>query len=264
MIGIFDSGVGGLTVVRALRKLLPSAPLLYFGDTARTPYGNKAPETIRRFALEDARLLKDRGATVFVVACNTMSAVAVDSLRGRYPDTPLFDVITPAVQAASEGDPRRVAVIGTRATIASGVYEQRLKAARPRVDVVSQACPLLVPLVEENQLDSAETKRITRRYLSPVKQRGPQALILGCTHYPFLKPVIAHKMGKTVRIIDSAEVTAQAVAEYATAHPEATRGSGVTLLFSDLAPHTEKLALAWAGAGVKVEAVPLEVIEGKI
>lgn len=265
MIGIFDSGIGGLTVVRALRALLPDAPLLYFGDTARTPYGNKGPATIRRFALEDAAFLRRNGATVFVIACNTMSAVAVEAIRKQYPDVPLFDVITPAVAAAVIGKPKRVGVIGTRATIGSSVYEQRLQQALPGLDVVVQPCPLLVPLVEEGALDTQETRRITRRYLAPVKQRGPQALILGCTHYPFLKDIIRQKMGGRVRIIDSAEVTAAEVAAYVHQHPDAVgAGHEARLFFSDLPAHTKKIATEWAGANVDIISVPIEEIEGKI
>ncbi len=271
MIGVFDSGVGGLTVVRALRQLLPDSPLLYFGDTARTPYGNKGPETIQRFAAEDARFLIDRGATVLVVACNTMSAVALDVLRKRFPNVPLFDVITPAVAAVIQQAPDRVGVIGTRATIGSGVYEKRIKQQLPKTKVISQACPMLVPLIEEGLAESSDTTRFVRRYLIPMLQHQVQALVLGCTHYPFVKQAIARKMGKRTTIIDSAEVTAMAVAEYVKQHREVIQGAtglpagrqGVTLLFSDLAPHTEALARAWAGKNVRLEGVPLDVIEGK-
>lgn len=257
MIGIFDSGVGGLTVVRELRRLLPEAPLLYFGDTARTPYGNKGPDTIRRFAIEDAQLLVDRGATVLVVACNTMSAVALDALRERFPGLPLFDVITPAVAAARNA--KRVAVVGTRATMGTHVYRERLQAQTAGVKMVEQACPLLVPLVEEGMLAAPETTKIVRRYLAPLKRHNPDALILGCTHYPFLKKIIQQKMGKTCRVIDSAEVAAIEVAGYIRAHPDTVRdGEGVTLLFSDLAPHTEELARTWAGKGVTLQSVSFE------
>lgn len=271
MIGIFDSGVGGLTVVRALRRLLPDAPLLYFGDTARTPYGNKGPETIQRFAVEDAQLLLDRGATVLVVACNTMSAVALEVLKKKFQKVSIFDVITPAVAAVVQRAPDRVGVIGTRATIGSGVYERRIKEQRPKTNVVSQACPMLVPFIEEGLAESSDTTRFVRRYLIPLLQHQVQALVLGCTHYPFVKKAIAYKMGKRTTIIDSAEVTATAVAEYARKHPEVVQGGtglsasrqGVTLLFSDLAAHTEELARAWAGPGVKIEPVSIQDLEEK-
>jgi glutamate racemase len=207
MIGIFDSGVGGLTVVRELLRRSPDASFVYLGDTARLPYGNKSPETIVRFTLEDAAFLVAHGATSLVVACNTMSAHAVDALRKTYPALPIFDVITPAVRVASHLGAKRVGVIGTRATVASGAYDRLLEAQG--IEVIARACPLFVPLVEEGWLDDGETKRIVKHYLSPVRQGDVDALILGCTHYPLLAPVIGRFMGRSVSLIDSGAVVVE-------------------------------------------------------
>lgn len=199
MLGIFDSGIGGLTVVKELLRRHADVGFVYLGDTARTPYGNKSPETIRRYAIEDARFLADKGATTILVACNTVSAVAMEELRQTFPNIKFFEVITPAVNAATG---KKIGVIGTRATIASGVYERELKRSGER-QVISVACPLFVPLVEENWMDKSETKRIARTYLEPIRQQQVDALILGCTHYPLLIDVIRTSLQKRVKIIDS-------------------------------------------------------------
>jgi glutamate racemase len=211
MIGIFDSGVGGLTVVRALKKRRPDLSLVYLGDTARTPYGTKSPETIRRYSQEAATFLHLLGAKAIIIACNTASANAAEHLRGRFPDVPIFEVVTPAVEAAAAATRNgRVGVIGTRATISSGVYEKRLKAKNSKLEVFSNPAPLLVSLVEEGWLDDPETSSIVGRYLKPLKDEGVDTLILGCTHYPLLAPIIAERAGEGVRLIDSAEAVTEA------------------------------------------------------
>jgi len=211
MIGIFDSGVGGLTVVRELQKELPEYDLIYFGDTARTPYGNKSKETIIKYALEDADFLIARGAHVLVVACNTVSALGIDALRKRYPDIPIFEVITPAVKKAIElSNNKRIGIIGTRATIGSGIYEKKI-AEEGRFSVISKACPLFVPFIEEGWHKSAELKRIARRYLDGLKNENPDVLILGCTHYPIIKDIIQVKIGRRTRLVDSALSIAQEI-----------------------------------------------------
>ncbi|MBI3115016.1 MAG: glutamate racemase [Candidatus Kerfeldbacteria bacterium] len=257
MIGVFDSGIGGLTVVRELRRFLPGKALVYFGDTARTPYGNKSAETVRRFAVEDAAYVLGQGATTLVVACNTMSAVAVDAIRQRFPSVPLFEVIAPAVDAVAARRAKRIGVIGTRATIGSGVYGQRIRERLPKAKVIERACPLLVPLVEEGMFDAAETKRVIRRYLEPLKHQTVDTLVLGCTHYPFLKDAISHKMGKSCAVIDSASVTAKAVA----AQAGKLADGPLTLHFSDLSPHTEELARAWVPEADAINHVPVERVE---
>ncbi|MBN1585583.1 glutamate racemase [Candidatus Uhrbacteria bacterium] len=219
MIGIFDSGIGGLTVVREIFRQLPGYDTIYFGDTARTPYGNKSPEAVRRFALEDADFLLSRGAKMIVVACNTVSAVAIDELR-RHVSVPVIEVVTPAVEAAivsvsrlspkgAAGSPKRaipkIGVIGTRATVMSGIYGRKLsERSSGEIRVKSRACPLFVPMAEEGWLNRPETAMVAKRYLTPLKWPKVDVLILGCTHYPFLRSAIRKAVGTEVRLIDPA------------------------------------------------------------
>ncbi len=220
MIGIFDSGVGGMTVARAVEKALPSMPLVYFGDTARTPYGPKSAETLIRYSIENTEFLLAHGARMIVIACNSASSVASDTLRQRF-EVPIFEVISPAVdralQASTSG---RIGIIGTRATIRSGVYETKILARAAGHRVYSQACPLLVPLVEEGWLSRSETKMILRRYLAPLKQKQIDTLVLGCTHYPLLKELIGPRIGgKRVTLIDSSEEVTQTLLDFLATNP---------------------------------------------
>jgi glutamate racemase len=214
LIGVFDSGIGGLTVVNALRRHLPNYDILYFGDTARTPYGTKSPETVVQYAIEDAEMLLQKGAQMLVVACNTASSVATGTLKERF-DVPILEVISPAVNmAVSDPGRMRVGVIGTRATVNSGIYEDKIKAIRPEMKVYGQPCPLLVPLVEEGWLKKGETRKIVKKYLHPLKLKQIDTLILGCTHYPLLKEIIQAKIGKRVKIIDSSEALSDSVMDF--------------------------------------------------
>lgn len=241
MLGIFDSGIGGLSVVKELLRRYPEAGFTYLGDTARAPYGNKSPETITRYAIEDARFLIEKGATTILVACNTASAVAIDALRSTYPETRFFDVISPAVHAANG---KTVGVIGTRATIASGNYERNLKKTDPSIRVISQACPLFVPLVEENWIRRPETKRIVRTYLEPLRRAQIDSLILGCTHYPMLSEAIKNSLQKKVRIIDSPRVLIDQVEQEA---GETIVNGTQEYFFTDPSPHTDTIASRWLG-----------------
>ena len=246
LIGVFDSGIGGLTVVRALRQDFPQHNILYFGDTARTPYGTKSPETVIQYAIQDAEFLIQRGAQILVVGCNTASSVATDPLRARF-DVPIFEVISPAVQlAVSQTKGRRVGIIGTRATINSGVYEQKIRALRPDMKVYGVACPLLVPLVEEGWLKKGETRRIVKKYLHPLKLKQIHVLILGCTHYPLLKEVIQAKIGRRVRIIDSSEALSRSVKDFLEHNSHIASGlrtEGTCEFYvSDVTDHFQKLA----------------------
>ena len=203
MIGIFDSGVGGMTVARAIEQLCPGYPLVYFGDLARMPYGPKSRAMISEYSHRNTEFLLRMGAKLIVVACNSAASAASGTLRSTY-DELIIDVIGPAVErAAAVSASGRIGVIGTSATIRSGSYDQRLHAIRPDCRVYSQACPLLVPLVEEGWLERRETKMIVKKYLHPLRDKQIDALILGCTHYPLLKKVIAPRIGRRVRIIDS-------------------------------------------------------------
>lgn len=214
MIGVFDSGIGGLTIVRTLMEWLPGYDVLYFGDTARTPYGNKSASTVIQYAVENTEWLLSQGARAVVLACNTASSVALDVLRQRY-DVPFFDVITPAAkQALRVSRNGRIGVIGTRATVASRSYETVIQSICPTYRVFSAACPLLVPLVEEGWIKKPETAMIVKKYLRPLKDQQIDTLILGCTHYPLLADLIQTKMGRRVRVIDSSTGVARLVREW--------------------------------------------------
>jgi len=215
MIGIFDSGVGGMTVARAVESLLPEFQLIYYGDLARTPYGSKSPETITGYSIDNTEFLLDHGAKIIIIACNSAASTASDTLRQKF-DVPIFEVITPAVdRAVSTTVSGNIGVIGTRATIRSSVYDEKIKQKAPQLRIFSQACPLLVPLVEEGWLDSRETKMIIRKYLAPLKQKNIDTLVLGCTHYPLLKDLIQHRIGRnSVRLIDSSIEVAFTLKKY--------------------------------------------------
>jgi glutamate racemase len=202
MIGVFDSGLGGLTVVRALMERLPGYDVFYFGDTARTPYGHKSASTVVKYAIENTEFLLSKGAQAVVLACNTASSVALDILRQRY-DIPILEVISPAAETAVLASRKgRIGIIGTRATVASGAYEAVILKLRPEYRVFASACPLLVSLVEEDWSKKPETAMIVKKYLRPLKTRQIDTLILGCTHYPLLTELIQAKIGRRVRLID--------------------------------------------------------------
>lgn len=207
-IGVFDSGIGGLTVFQAISRRMPEENLIYFGDTAHVPYGSKSRETVTRYSLEVARFLSSRRIKALVVACNTSSALALDAVAKSL-DVPVLGVIQPGADAAAAATRNgHVGIIGTEATIASGAYTAALKARLPGVRVAAAACPLFVPLVEEGWWDHAATVLVARQYLAGLRRSGIDTLILGCTHYPLLKKVLRRVMGGKVRLIDSAEQTA--------------------------------------------------------
>ncbi|HET7583278.1 MAG TPA: glutamate racemase [Gemmatimonadaceae bacterium] len=224
-IGVFDSGIGGLTVVRALVHELPREGIVYFGDTARVPYGPKSPDTVRRYSREITQLLLARGVKLIVVACNTATAHALTALRDELP-VPVVGVVQPgaraAVRASTSG---RIGVIGTAGTVASGAYERAIREGAPDATVISQACPLFVPLVEEGWLDGPAVELIAREYLAPLRERTVDALVLGCTHYPLLAPVVARAMGPGVALIDSAVETARETERVLHRHALATTES---------------------------------------
>ncbi len=213
-IGIFDSGVGGLTVMRELRRLLPTEHLVYLGDTARVPYGNKSHATVTRYATEDVQFLIGKGVKMIVIACNTASAIAAPALRELFPEVPILGMIGPGSRAAMAATKNgRIGVIATAATIGSGAYESRIRETFAEVGgapevVLSQACPLFVPLVEEGETDSAIAGLVAEKYLAGLRGAGIDSLVLGCTHYPLLKSIIAETMGPEVVLVDSAEAAA--------------------------------------------------------
>jgi glutamate racemase len=212
-VGVFDSGIGGLTVVHALRKALPAEDIFYLGDTARLPYGTKNQATIERYSLEIAGLLLSERAKIIVVACNTATALALPRLQDTL-RVPVIGVIAPGARAAVKTTKSgRIGVIGTRATMTSGAYEQTILALRPDATVISQPCPLLVPLIEEGMLQGAIAEEILHLYLDPLLVERVDTLVLGCTHYPLLASLISEIVGKGITLVDSAENCAIAVAQ---------------------------------------------------
>jgi glutamate racemase len=210
-IGIFDSGVGGLTVMHQLVETLPAENLVYLGDTGRYPYGSKSPETVTRYSLENAAFLVDKGIKLLVVACNAASSVALGALKAECP-VPVVGVIEPGAKAAvARTRNARVGVIGTEVTIASGAYTRSLKRLRSDLEIYTRACPLFVPLAEEGWTDNEVARATASLYLTSLRRSGIDTLVLACTHYPLLARVIGSVMGEKVRLVDSARTTAQAV-----------------------------------------------------
>jgi glutamate racemase len=216
-IGIFDSGIGGLTVVKQLIRILPDEHLVYFGDTARLPYGTKSEKLIKQFALEDAAFLEQFGIKYLVVACNSASSVAVELLQTSR-NIPVTGVIEPGVMAALKNTKnKRIGVIGTTATIMSDAYHKKIMEMDPGVKVFGQPCPLLVPLVEEGWLEDDITRLTVQKYMAPLLANKIDTLILGCTHFPVIKDLIQDEVGAGIRLIDSGEETALVVKDKITA-----------------------------------------------
>jgi glutamate racemase len=212
-VGIFDSGVGGLTVLREIIRTLPQEDTIYFGDTARVPYGTKSPETVTRYAREITAFLVRRDIKLLVVACNTASAVALPALIRSFP-IPVVGVIEPGARRAVEvSRSGRIGVIGTAGTIRSSAYTRAIKRLSPSAEVLTKACPLFVPLAEEGWVDNQVARLTALNYLQELRDAGVDTLVLGCTHYPLLKPLIAEVMGPDVTLVDSAAETALTVAE---------------------------------------------------
>ena len=213
-IGIFDSGVGGLTVYRALHEKLPNERFVYLGDTARVPYGTKSLSTVERYAIENSQFLASRGIKLLVVACNTASALALPKIRATV-GIDVVGVIGPgarkAVKITEKSDNPKIGVIATEATISSNAYAEAIKRASEKAEIIQTACPLFVPLAEENWTREAETFSIARKYLQKIIEKRVDALVLGCTHYPILRDVIQETVGKNVTLIDSGEAAAEEV-----------------------------------------------------
>ncbi|MDG2307351.1 MAG: glutamate racemase [Candidatus Binatia bacterium] len=251
-IGVFDSGVGGLTVLHELSRQMPRENLIYLGDTARVPYGPKSGETITRYAIETADFFVDRGVKLMVVACNTTTALALDLLRQRYP-IPVIGVIEPGARAALKATRnQRVGVIGTEATVASGAYAQHLRAVAPEVEIFTRACPMFVPLAEEGWTANDVARRTVATYLASLKKSGIDTMILGCTHYPLLAKAIGDYMGPRVRLVDSAEETAREVKKVLSAEKLARKtGKGSASFFvTDLAERFTRIGERFYGSSV--------------
>lgn len=210
-VGVFDSGIGGLTVLKEIFRELPEESTLYLGDTARVPYGIRSAETVTRYSFDNAAFLESQGIKLLVVACNTASAVSIDRIKERA-SVPVIGVIEPGAKAAARSSMnRKVGVIGTEATIASSAYTKGIKALAPDIEVIGLPCPLFVPLVEEGFTDNEIAEMVAERYLKGIKDKGIDTLVLGCTHYPLLKGVILKVMGSGITLIDSAIETVREV-----------------------------------------------------
>ena len=256
-IGIFDSGIGGLTVLAALREQLGEESFLYLGDTARLPYGTKSPETVVRYALRAARYLAAHDVKLLVVACNTASAAALEALQEALP-IPVVGVVHAGARTAAARAGARVGVVGTESTIASGAYRRALHALRPELEIASRACPLFVPLAEEGWLDHPVTHDVARIYLAPFAAEGVDTLILGCTHYPLLRPAIQTAVGSGVTLVESGPAVATEVAGLLAARGLLATGGGfVRLQVTDAAAHFSRMARLILGG----EAVDLELVD---
>ncbi len=260
VIGVFDSGVGGLTVVRELMRALPGYKLVYLGDTARVPYGTKSRETIVRFAREDIEFLVARGAAVVVAACGTVSSQAIDELRPASP-VPLFEVVSGGVaEAVRVTRSGRIGVMATTGTIRSGVHEAQIRAALPSAHVTGVACPLLVSLVEEGWHRRPETRRILRRYLRELKRAQVDTVVLACTHFPLLREAVAHDMGARVRIVDPAVQVAEQLKKYLAEHvqldSELARGES-EFYATDVPNNFDRFAKILFGHAIRVEKVDI-------
>jgi len=265
-LGVFDSGLGGLTVARALLEVLPSERIIYLGDTARVPYGTRSAQTVVRYARGCSELLIERGVKGIVVACNTVSAVAIDILRAEL-DLPVIGVIEPGARAALDavtalanngGKAPKIGVLGTTGTVASGAYPRAVGQLSTRFEVVAQAAPLLVPLTEEGWIEGEVPRLVVRRYVEPLIAAGASVIVLGCTHFPLLKSIIAdvarELAGREVPIVDSAQATAKVVAEWiqeerlAPSPGERPSGPALELLVTDLPASFSAVAGRFLGA----------------
>jgi len=260
-VGVFDSGIGGLTVAHEVIRQLPHESVLYFGDTARVPYGPKSPDTVRRYSREIADFLRDQGVKSIVIACNTATAHALTALREQF-DMPVIGVVEPGARAAVAATTRgRIGVIGTVGTIKSGAYERAIRAINSDVFITARACPLFVPLVEEGWTDHDATRLIAREYLEPMIAADIDTLVLGCTHYPLLKPLLRDVLGPHVRLIDSAEETAAETARtLAAANLTASDGADPTYRFVASDDPLQFLQLGQRFLGDTIEGVEIRTL----
>jgi glutamate racemase len=268
-IGVFDSGVGGLTVLRALRSVLPQERFVYLGDTARLPYGTKSAATVVRYSLQCADALVARGIRCLVVACNTASASALDALRRRYPRIPVIGVIEPGAAAAiTASRTRHIAVIGTEGTIGGGAYQAAIQRLDARVRVTAQACSLFVAVAEEGWVEGAIAEAIARRYLDPIFSDGPAAgaaggipdtLVLGCTHFPVLSAAVRAILPPHVILVDSAATVAAAVARQLPAAASPSGRGSVTWLATDGAARFARVSAVFLGQALRPE--DIEIID---
>lgn len=268
MIGIFDSGLGGLTVVKAIQKHLPQYQIMYLGDTARVPYGNRSAEAVYQFTLQGVNYLFQNGCKLVVVACNTASAEALRRIQHEYlpknhPERGVLGVIRPLVErAAKMTKNKKVGVIGTRGTIASGAYIRELHSQNQDIEVFQNAAPLLVPLTEEGWTQRHETRKILKYYLKPLKEKNIDTLILGCTHYPIIFSLFQQLAGRSCRVLDSENIIADSLENYLHRRPEIERelekGSRHRYCVTDSTPVFSSNAQKWLEQKIVLEKVNLE------
>lgn len=270
-VGVFDSGVGGLTVLRALARELPDEDFVYLGDTARLPYGTKSPESIRRYALQAADLLKSRGVKCLVVACNTASAVALDALASEFSPVPVLGVLEPGAAAACRATRSgRIAVIATESTVQGGAYQRAITRRLPAAVVTARACPLFVALAEEGWTEGPIVEAVAHRYLDELFAAGgeqrPDTLVLGCTHFPVVAPTLQKVLGPDVTIVDSAATTAAALAgtlsDHGLVRPPGPRGGTIALLATDGAGRFARVGGIFLGRPVDAARVELVDLAG--
>jgi glutamate racemase len=239
-IGIFDSGVGGLTVFREIARLLPGHPLIYLGDSARVPYGTKSPEIVQRYSLQAAHHLLQRGIGMLVVACNTATSAALPALKEAL-EIPVVGVIEPGARAATERTRGRIGVIATEGTVNSRAYTKAIHSIRPDVEVIEVPAPLFVALAEEGWANTHVAREVAEIYLEPLLDSGIDTLVLGCTHYPILRATIEHVVGENVAVVDSAETTAECVRQMMNGAPS-PGGATHTFLVTDAAERFRRIA----------------------
>jgi glutamate racemase len=265
-IGVFDSGVGGLTVLRELRAALPHEDFLYLGDTARLPYGTKSSESVVRYSVQAANALVERSIKCLVVACNTASSVALDALSERFTPLPVIGVLEPGASAACAASKNgRIAVLATEGTVRGGAYQAAIHRIRPDAQVIAQACALFVALAEEGWTEGPLVEGIVRRYLepifSPAIERHPDCLVLGCTHFPVLKPVMRSILQPAIAIVDSAEETTRAVTQLLVkaglANPDTTRRGRIALMATDGQYRFARVGSSFFGETLDAQAVQL-------
>jgi len=267
-IGVFDSGLGGLTVAKELFRLMPNERIIYLGDTARVPYGGRSQETIRQYGLQDAKVLMDMDIKLLVAACNTVSSVALDYLEQHIKEVPVIGVVRPGAKAAVlRTMERKVGVVGTKATVASGSYAKAIQALDPDIKVYAKACPLFVPLVEEGFLNHDITRLTAQHYLYEMMDLGIDCLVLGCTHYPLLMGVIQETVGTRIQLLDSALWTAKEAQDILTTlgalAPDGVDGLQKSrFLATDLTPHFETLAKMLLGQSLpEIEKINIDESE---
>lgn len=260
-IGILDSGIGGLTVAREVCAQLPGHDVLYWGDTARMPYGGRHPDTIREYAAQGAEVLVNAGVTFLVVACHTIAAIAAADLAGKLgiPTVSILDAAVEAAVAASRKE--SFGVIATRATVESGAYEEKILRISPKAKIYSAAAPLLVPLVEEGWINKPETRRVVKNCLHPLRMRQIDTLILGCSQLTLLRKSLSRKAGTQISVIDAARPLALQIRRFmeSDANPPDGRGGTLRVLVSEKTAHLEKMARAFFNGNVSLEKGPLTV-----